>query len=199
MVTGGTGVTPVKPQRLTSCGPASRRVRGARSFGPLTCPQGLARGTRASVVPGPCSAATHGGHTACAAAPRLLTAHTVLTCYFLLSPARRQEVSALVITGEEEAELLGYRALAHLRCQPTAPGPAPAQHAHHGSHRAGDQCPAKEGRLPLVFLPSLFLTGILKAGQEEIKTFLALQASSHLSLSTAQRSQKTNSGGAGHK
>lgn len=92
----------------------------------------------------------------------------------------------MVFTGEDEGELLGYLAHALLRCQPRLPALLPLSGLTTAAHRAGDQCPAKEGRLPLVFLLSLFLTGILTSGQEEIKTFLDLQARSHLSLSIAQ-------------
>lgn len=94
----------------------------------------------------------------------------------------------MVFTGEDEGELLGY--LAHALAMP-AIGSRPCSRSarspwlHTGQETGVLQ---KEGRLPLVFLLSLFLTGILTSGQEVIKTFLDLQARSHLSLSTAQRS-----------
>lgn len=174
-------------------------MRGARSFGPLTCPQGLARGTRASggaqgPAGQPCTAGTL--HVQQLLSP---DGRHVLDLFLVISPTRRQEVPALVFTGEDEGELLGHLAHALLRCQPTAPGPAPAQHAHHGSTQ-GRRPVSREGRSPASRFPlSLFLTGILTSGQEEMKTFLDLQARSHLSLSTAQRSWKTNSEGAEHQ
>lgn len=174
-------------------------MRGARSFGPRTCPQGLARGTRASggaqgPAGQPCTAGTCTCSSSCP-----LTADTFLTCFSSshLQEGRRYPLWSL----QERTKVSCWDTWPTPSCDASRRLPAllPLSTLTTAPHRAGDQCPAKEGRLPLVFLLSLFLTGILTSGQEEMKTFLDLQARSHLSLSTAQRSWKTNSEGAEHQ